>query len=228
MSDEDFLILEDDEPVWFSIPNKAAIREKLSRTSSRDKDSSKEEEDKGAKGSLLGTAPKQPPTNQTRDKLELQTVSQKGKKKGSKKMKGSEENKATVHGNKVDEMLDPEDYSSSDVKEPPKPSQRKRPRKVPSRDSEEAARQPQNTGRRASGGGGKPPAKKESRNKNFKKTLKDDCGVKEQNFSKVARKVRRDTEHDDATMAQVCAKHADVEGMLLNTFYLLLSQCCQN
>lgn len=216
MSDEDFLILEDDEPVWFSIPNKAATREKRSTTSTRDKDSSA---DKGAKGSLPGTAPKQPPTDQARDKLERQTFSQKGKKKGSKKMKGSKENEATVHGKKVDEMLSPEDYSSNDVKEPSKPSQRKRPREVASGDGDEAAEQPQNTGRRASGGGGKPPAKKESGHKNSKnmKTLKDDCGVKKQKSSKVVRKVRQETVHDDATMAQVCG-HADGEGMLLNTY----------
>lgn len=222
VSDDDFLILEDDEPAWFSIPNKAATSKKRSRTSSRDKDSSA---DKGAKGSLQGTGLKQPPTDQAPDNPEPQTVSQKGKKKGSNKMKGNEENKTTVHGNKVDEMLSPEDYSSSDVKKPPKPSQRKWPREVPSKDSDEAAEHPQTTGRRASGGRGlssSPTVKKESRHKNSKnmKTLKGDCDVKMQKSSKVTRKVRRDTVQDDATMAQVCVGQADGEGTLFNTFYL--------
>lgn len=214
VSDDDFLILEDDEPVWFSIPNKAATSKKRSR----DKDSSA---DRGAKGSLPVTAPKQPPNDQAHEKLEPQTVSQKGKNKGTNKMKDSEENEATVHGNKVDKMLIPEDYSSSGVKEPPKPSPRKWPREVPSKDSDEAAEQPQNTGRRASGGRGKPTTKKESRHKNSKnmKTLKDDCDVKKQKSSKVTRQVRQDRVHDDATMAQVCVGHADGEGMPLNTFY---------
>lgn len=213
-SDDDFLILEDDGPVWFSIPNKGAKR-------SRDKDSSA---DKGAKDGLPGTALKQPPANQAHDGPEPQTVSQKEKKKGRNKLKGSEK-EATVYGNTVDEMLSPEDSSSSVGKEPPKP--RKWARKVPSKD--EAAEQLQTTGRGARGGRGKPTVEKESRRKNSKKkkTLKDDYEVKKQKSSKVTRKVGQDTVHDAAAMAQVCVGHADAEGMLLNTFYLLLSECCQ-
>lgn len=206
VSDDDFLILEDDGPIWFSIPNKAATSKKRNRSSSRDKDSSA---DKGAKSSLPGTAPNQPPTDQAHDKLEPQTVSQKGKKKGSNKTNGSED------GNKVNE-----DCSSSDGKEPPKPSKSQWPRVVPSKDSDEAAEQPQNRGRGASGGRGKPTAKKESRHKSSKnmKTLKDDCDVKKQKSSKVTQKVRQDTVHDDATTAQVCVGHAGGEGMLSTLF----------
>lgn len=225
VSDDDFLILED-EPVWFSIPSKSAASEKRSRASSRNKDSSADR----ANGSFPGTVPKQLPAEHTHDKPEPQTVSQKGKKKGWSKIKGSEENEATVPGNKVDKVLSPEDYSSSDVEERPKPSQRKQPREVPSNHGEEAAEQPQNTGRGASGRRGKPTAKKENRQKTAKnmKTLKDDCDAKKQKSSKVARKVCPETVHEDATMAGVCVGQADGEGMLLNTFYLLLFTCCQN
>lgn len=224
VSDDDFLILEDDEPVWFSIPNKAGTGKKRSTSFSRDKDSSA---DKGAKATLPGTALKQPPTDQDHYKPEPQTV-QKGKKKGSNKMKGNKENDGTVHGTKLDEMLSPEDYSSNNVKEPPKPRKRKWLREVPSKESDEAVEETQNTGRRASGGKGKPTATKESRHKNSKnmKTLKDDYVAKKQKSSKVTRKVRRDAVHDDATMAQVCVRHADNEGIVLNTF--TCSQGCQN
>lgn len=223
VSDDDFLILEDDEPVWFSIPSQAAASEKRRRASSRDEDSSA---DKGAKGSFQGTVLKQPPADPTHDKLEPQTVSQKGKKKGGSKMKGSEEKEATAHGNKVDGVLSSEDYSSSDVKERPKPSQRKQPKEVPSNNGDKAAEQPQNTGTGANRGRLRPTAKKESRQKSYKtmKTLKDDCDVKKQKSSKVARKVCQDMVHDDAAaMAGVCVGQADGEGMVLNTFYFLLS-----
>lgn len=225
-SDDDFLILEDDGPVWFSIPSKAATSKKHIRTSSRDKDRSA---DQGAKGSLPGTAPKQAPTDQADGKLEPQTVSQREKKKGRNKIKGSEETEDTVHGNKADEMLIPEDGSWSDVKEPPKPSQRKRPREVPSIDNEAAAEQPQTTGRGASEGRGKPADKKESRNKNSKpmKTLKDDCEVKKRKLSKATRKVGQDMV-PEAALTQVCVGYAGSGGILLHTLDLLLSECCQN
>lgn len=222
VSDDDFLILEDDEPVWFSIPSQTAASEKRRRVFSRDEDSSA---DKGAKGSFPGIVQKQPPAEPTHDKLEPQTVSQKGKKKAGSKMKGSEENEATVHGNKVDKVLSPEDYSSGDVKERPKPSQRKRPKEVPPNDGNKAAEQLQNAGTGANGGRLRATAKKESRQKSSKtmKTLKDDCDVKKQKSSKVAQRVCEDMVHDDATMAGVCVGQADGEGMLLNTFYFLLS-----
>lgn len=212
-SDEDFLILEDDEPVWFSIPSKAATSKKHSRTSSRDKDSSA---DRGAKGSLPGTAPKPPPTDQADDKLEPHTASQRGKKKGRNKIKGSEEEQATVHGNK-EELLSPEDGSVSDAKDPPKASQRKRPREVPSKESE-AAEQPQASGRGASGARGRPTAKQDRRHQDSKnkKTLEDGCEIRKQKPSKVTQKVAQDTVRE-ATAAQVCVGHADGEGKTMGS-----------
>lgn len=198
--EDDFLILEDDEAFRISIPSKVATSKRPRRTSSTDKESSA---DKGAKDSAL----KQ--TDQANNKLEPQTVSQKVKKG---KISSSKKNEAIVCGNKVDV---PEKLPSCDVKEPPKSSKRKRPREVPSKDSDKAEEQPRNTGRRASGGRGKPTGKKEN--------VIDGNDVKTHKSLKVTRKVSQDRVNGDAAMAEGqhldSIGHADVESRLLNTFY---------
>lgn len=200
--EDDFLILEDDEAFRISIPSKVATSKRPRRASSTDKESSA---DKGAKDFAL----KQPQTDQANNKLEPQTVSQKVKKG---KITSSKKNEAIVHGNKVDV---PEKLPSCDVKEPPKASKRKRPREVPSQDSDKAEEQPRNTGRRASGGRGKPTVKKEN--------VIDGNDVKTHKSPKVTRKVSQDRVNGDAAMAESqhldSIGHADVESRLLNTFY---------
>lgn len=202
--EDDFLILEDDEAFRISIPSKVATSKRPRRTSSKDKESSA---DKEAKDSALEQPDKQ--TDQANNKLEPQTVSQKVKKG---KITSSKKNEAIVRGNKVDV---PEKLPSCDVKEPPKASKRKRPKEVPSKDSDKAEEQPRNTGRRASGGRRKPTGKKEN--------VMDGNDVKTHKSPKVIRKVSQDLVHGDAAMAEGqqldSIGHADVESRLLNTFY---------
>lgn len=214
--EDDFLILEDEGPFWISIPGRATASKKHIKAPSIEKDSSANER---AKGSSPGGVPEQPQTDQANDKPEPQTISRKVKKKGGEK------SKATVHGNKGDVVHSPEEPPSGGVNEPQKPSKRNHPREVPSKDSDKAEEQPQNTLRRSSGGRGKGTVKKENRKKNSKdmKTVKDGSDVK---LSKVSRKVPQKTVLDDATVAQSqvvdCVGHSDFNGMLLNTFYWLL------
>nr|XP_040023474.1 uncharacterized protein si:ch211-161h7.4 [Gasterosteus aculeatus aculeatus] len=83
--EDDFLILEDEKPLWFSIPTKTATRKKQreGRTSSSDKDSST---DKSKKDSSLETAQKRQESEQAKNTLGSQSVRQRtNKSKGGEK-----------------------------------------------------------------------------------------------------------------------------------------------
>ncbi|XP_044031705.1 uncharacterized protein si:ch211-161h7.4 isoform X2 [Siniperca chuatsi] len=145
--EDDFLILEDDTPLWFSIPSKTATskRQKQSRTSSTDKDSST---DKGTNDSPLETAQKQQESEQDNRKLGSQTVNQKMKKTKGKDKK----NEVTKSVNDKDEFCGPEDLPAGDLMEQEKPNKKKqRLKKVPSKESDKAEEQPKDTASRETG-----------------------------------------------------------------------------
>lgn len=225
MSEDDFLILEDNGPLWFSIPSKAAKSKKYSTTSSTDKDGSAE---KGAQGSSPVTAPKQPQIDQADGKLEPQTARRKGKKKANKK------NEATMHATKVGDTQSPDDPPSDDGREAQKSSKSRRPRKIPSEDHGNAEEQPQITGRKANAGRAKPAAKKQNRHKNSRdtKTVRDEAVIRTHKSSKLTRKVPQDMVHEDKRAQNQeldCIGHADVEGTLFNIFLIIVSVVyCQN
>lgn len=136
-------------------------------------------------------------------------------------MKGRKKNEAAVHENKVDQMYSPEDPSSSDLKVPLR--QRKRPRKIPAYDSDEAEEQPQTTERRVERRRAKPTVKKENKQKQSKammtaKSVKDGNDDVKKYSSKRTRRAPQDTVDDDATMAQSqeldSIDHADFGGGL--------------
>ncbi|XP_068438358.1 neurofilament heavy polypeptide [Clinocottus analis] len=135
--EDDFLILEDDNLLWFSIPSKTATskKQRQGRTSSTDKDSST---DKGQTDSPLETAQKMQESEQSKNKLGSQTLPQKTKKKkgGEKKIKEAEP------GNDVDELFTPEDLPAGDLMVAEKPNKRKRLRKVTSKESDKEEEQP--------------------------------------------------------------------------------------
>ncbi|XP_030612585.1 uncharacterized protein LOC115799515 isoform X1 [Archocentrus centrarchus] len=85
--EDDFMILEDDTPLCFSIPSKrsSSKKQRHSKTSSTDKDSS---EDKRTKDRPLETPGQQQESEKTKDKLEGQAVDRKIKK--TEKEKNSE------------------------------------------------------------------------------------------------------------------------------------------
>ncbi|XP_071341242.1 neurofilament heavy polypeptide [Trachinotus anak] len=137
--EDDFLILDDDTPLWFSIPSKTATskRQKLSRTSSTDKDSSA---DKGTKVSPLETAQKEEEPEKAKGKQGIQPGNQKMKRK-----KGRERNEVTGPGNDKDELSSPEDLPAGDLVEQEKPNKKKRLNKIPSKESDKAKEEPKDT-----------------------------------------------------------------------------------
>lgn len=143
-------------------------------------------------------------------------------------MKGSKKNEAAVHENEVDQMYSPEDPTSGDLKVPLR--QRKRPRKIPAYESDEAEEQPQTTERRVERRRAKPTVKKENKHNQSKdmmtgKSVKDGNDDVKKHSSKRTRKVPQDTVHDDATMAQSqeldSIDHADFGGVLKICYQLL-------
>lgn len=136
--EDDFLILEDDRPLWFSIPSKTATSKKRrqSKTLINDKDSST---DNGAKNSPLETAQKPQDSEQTKSKLGSQTVNQKTKTvKGKNKI-----NEVTEPENDEDELPSPEDLPAGDLMEQEKPNKKKQVKKVPSEENDKEEEQPE-------------------------------------------------------------------------------------
>lgn len=115
--EDDFLILEDDAPIRFTISQNATKRrQRLNKTSSTDRDSSA---DKGMKDVLVSveTTQKQQESDQANGKLE--TVNQKMKKKGKKRQK-----EVTETGSDKDESSTPENFPAGDLVEKDKPNQK--------------------------------------------------------------------------------------------------------
>ncbi|XP_053198843.1 uncharacterized protein DDB_G0286299-like [Scomber japonicus] len=116
--EDDFLILEDDAPIRFTILSQNATkrRQRLNKTSSTEKDSSA---DKGMKDVLVSveTTQKQQESDQANGKLE--TVNQKMKKKGKKRQR-----EVTETGSDKDESSTPENFPAGDLVEKDKPNQK--------------------------------------------------------------------------------------------------------
>nr|XP_046227714.1 protein piccolo isoform X2 [Scatophagus argus] len=192
--EDDFLILEDETPLWFSIPRKTATSKKQgqSRTSSTDKDSST---DKGAKSSPQKTTQKQQESDQANGKLGSQTVSQK-----IKKMKGKEKmNEVTEPGNDMNELCSPEDLSAGDLVEQEKPSKKTRLKKVASKHSDKAEEQPKESASRETDKE-EPPLKME---KKTQKSLKDGNENGQTRRAKSLKGARKDTQGSGAVKERV-------------------------
>ncbi|XP_036935233.1 muscle M-line assembly protein unc-89 [Acanthopagrus latus] len=134
--EDNFLILEDDSPLWFSIPSKSATSKRPNKTSSNSKDGSDE---KGAKDSPIETEQKQQEAEQARSKLGSQTVNQKIKKMKVKEKK----NEVTEPGNDMDELCSPEDPPADDLMTQEKPNKNKRHKKASAKERDQAAEQPE-------------------------------------------------------------------------------------
>lgn len=120
--EDDFLILEDEKPLWFSIPTKTATRKKQreGRTSSSDKDSST---DKSKKDSSLETAQKRQESEQAKNTLGSQSVRQR-----TNKSKGGENKKIAEPGSDKEGLPGLEDLPEGDLRfeEQPKEKQGKK------------------------------------------------------------------------------------------------------
>ncbi|XP_035511537.1 nucleolar protein dao-5 isoform X2 [Morone saxatilis] len=135
--EDDFLILEDDAPLWFSIPSKTASTKRRSIASSTDKDSST---DKGSKDNVLETAQQQE-SEQENDKPRSQTVNQKTKRRKGKEKK----NEVTEPGNDLHELSSPEDLPAGDLMEEKPDKKKRRLKKAPSKESDMEEEQPKDT-----------------------------------------------------------------------------------
>ncbi|XP_054893895.1 protein IWS1 homolog isoform X2 [Poeciliopsis prolifica] len=136
--EDDFLILEDDSPLWFSIPNKSGLskKERLSKNSSADdKESST---DKGTKEGPIDVSQKHKKGEIANSKLNSQAVNQRTKKK-----KGKEKNHdvAESDDNRGDFLNHP-DLPADDFVEQEKPNKKKRQKKVPSEQTDQPEHQP--------------------------------------------------------------------------------------
>lgn len=135
--EDDFMILEDDTPLWFSIPSKSATAKKQRHrtTSSTDKDSS---EDKRTKDRPPETPEKQQESEKAEDKLESRAVDQKSKK--TEKEKNSE---VTGPKNDDDKLPSPHDTPAGDliIQEEPK-KKKQQLKKASSKERDETEGQP--------------------------------------------------------------------------------------
>ncbi|XP_042366612.1 titin isoform X2 [Plectropomus leopardus] len=128
--EDDFLILEDDRPLWFSIPTKSATskKQRQSKTSSTDRDSST---DKGSKESPAETAEQQQEPEQANSKLGSQTEEKEKK------------NEVAESANDEDGLSRPEDLPAGDLMEEEKPDKKKRLKKVPSKERDKEEESPE-------------------------------------------------------------------------------------
>ncbi|XP_059182708.1 nucleolar and coiled-body phosphoprotein 1 isoform X2 [Centropristis striata] len=140
--EDNFLIMEDDSPLWFSIPSKTATskKQKPSKSSSTDKDSST---DNGKKDGRLETAAqKKQESEQTESKPGSQTVTEK-----TRKMRGkAKKNEVTEPGNDKDQLSSPEGVPAGDLMEEEKLNKKKQHlKKVPSKESDKEEEQPKDS-----------------------------------------------------------------------------------
>ncbi|XP_039983520.1 ankyrin repeat domain-containing protein 11 isoform X2 [Xiphias gladius] len=132
--EDDFLILEDDAPIWFSIPSKTATSKRQKQSRSTDKDSST---DKGTKDGPLVTAQKEDELEKATTKLGILPVNQKIKKKKGRETK----HEVTWPRNDEYELSSPKDLPAGDLVEQDKPNKKKQQRlkKIPLKEAKEKA-----------------------------------------------------------------------------------------
>lgn len=223
--EDDFQILEDDKPLWFSIPCKAATRTRKSRTSSSDKDSLRAN---GIKDGPLETVNKEQQSDQAISKLRNQTVHQK-----IKKIKGNREEKVVaVPGNDPEELFCPEDPPAGDLMEL-KTNKRKQLKKVP-KGTDNTEEQSQGT---ACSETGKPTMKMEKtdrKSSDLRRTKSSKDGNKNAKTNKILKGARNATQRSgklkekvyvDAAMGQ-SQEHPDAEDPHLCSGNLLVKISC--
>ncbi|XP_035474506.1 uncharacterized protein si:ch211-161h7.4 isoform X2 [Scophthalmus maximus] len=135
--EDDFRILEDDAPLWFTIPSKTATgrRQRQSRSSSTDKESST---DKGTKDS----------PEEAKAELAIEPVDQ-TQEKTKKKNGRVKKNEVTRPENDKEELTSPEDLPAGDTVEQEKPNKKKRElKKIPSKECDKAEEEPKETARK--------------------------------------------------------------------------------
>lgn len=207
--EDDFLILEDETPLWFSIPSKTAAI-KRQKTPSTDKDGSP---DMRLKHSSGDTAQKQQESKLGNVKPGGQTVQK------TKKMKGKEKkNEATEPGNDVDELCSPEELPAGELMEQEKPNKKKQGlKKVPSKESDKAEEQPKDTVSRETDEATLKMEKKSQKSSDMKrsKSLKDGNENAKTSRVKSLKGARKETQGSGAVKERrkSSEEHADAEDL---------------
>ncbi|XP_010751326.3 nucleolar and coiled-body phosphoprotein 1 isoform X1 [Larimichthys crocea] len=222
--EDDFLILEDETPLWFSIPSKTAAI-KRQKTPSTDKDSSP---DMRLKHSSGDTAQKQQESKLGNVKPGGQTVQK------TKKMKGKEKkNEATEPGNDVDELCSPEELPAGELMEQEKPNKKKQGlKKVPSKESDKAEEQPKDTASRETDEATLKMEKKSQKSSDMKrsKSLKDGNENAKTSRVKSLKGARKETQGSGAVKERrkSSEEHADAEDLdSLSAKQVMNSEDCQ-
>ncbi|KAM8823064.1 uncharacterized protein AB9W97_005175 isoform 2-T2 [Spinachia spinachia] len=127
--EDDFLILEDEKPLWFSIPTATRKKQQEGRTSSSDKDSST---DKSKKESSLETSQNRQESGQTKNTMGSQSVHQKTKKSKG----GGKKNMIAETGSDKDGLSGLEDLPAGDLMSEEQPKVKKGIKKATSKGSD--------------------------------------------------------------------------------------------
>lgn len=210
------MILEDDAPIRFSILSKNTIkkRQKQSKTSSTDKDSSA---DMGMKDVCVSpeATQKQQESDQADRKLQSQTVNQKMKKKGKQRV-----NEVTETEHEMDKYIlsSLEDLPAVDkIVEQDKPNQKtqQRLKKVRSKESDKVEDKPKDTdiGETHEANSPKPQKSSEVKRSKSSKYEKENAGT-----SKAKKWTRKEIQGSDRVKETVkeqrsSEEHADVEDL---------------
>lgn len=233
--EDDFQILEDDEPLWISIPMKNTTRKKQSRTSSTNKDSSTE---RGAKDSPTETAPKQKEPEQANSMLGSHTLSQKMKKTKGKEKK----TEVTQPKNYIDELCSPENLPPGNLMEQEKPNKmQRRVKEAPPKESDKVGKKPPDTASRKTQkeNPNLKMQKKEQKSSAIKtkksKSLK--VGNESAKTDKSLKRGRKMTQPSgtvketlkDQSQEQSCDEHAEAEDLhLLSGNFFIKTLCANN
>ncbi|KAM4533965.1 uncharacterized protein PAE49_022287 [Odontesthes bonariensis] len=181
--EDDFLILEDDAPLWFSIPSKSATSKRpgLSKTSSTDKESSA---DKGTDNSPLESQQERQELEKANSKEERQTI----KRNIKKKEKNPE---VTGAENDKNDLPTSQDLPATDLTEQEKPKKKKRQlKKFSSKERDNKEDQPKDLQKEKTSLATKRKANKSSERKNSK-DCKENTNASRANTLKDARKRRQ-------------------------------------
>lgn len=205
--EDDFLILEDDTPIRFSILSKTAAKKKQrqNKTSSTDKDSST---DKGVKDvfAQLEMTQKQLESDQTNRKLQSKTVNQKMKKKGKEREK-------EVTETDMDGCIrsTPEDLPAVDSVDQDKPNKKTQQRLK--KDSDNAEDKPKDTASRETDeeNSSKPQRLSEVKRSKSSKYKKENAKTSKAKSLKVTRKEMQGS--DGAKEQRSSEQDADVEDL---------------
>lgn len=214
--------MEDDEPLWISIPIKNTTRKKQSRTFTSNKDSSTE---RGVKGRSPETAQKQQEPEQTNSMLGSQTLTQK-----MKRMKGK--GKKNEPKKNIDELCSPEDLPAGNLMEHEEPNKtQQQVKEAPSKESDKVGKKPPDTASRKTQKENpmlkmQKKEQKSSATKTSKSLRVGNKGAKMDKSLKRGKVTQPSGSVKDQSLEQSCDEHAESEDLDLFSGNLFIKTSC--